>query len=136
VRFAALLSGKSSFGKLAALAAAPPLPGQLSATTTTFVRLRPGAFPDRLAARFPAFALAHYPSADGSKPLFASLYLNPLADLHLYPFNPDTNERDARVQTLLGGPHRLDRNRAELRETPDHFTIPGPPRELLELYLA
>lgn len=100
VRFAALLSGKSSFGKLAALAAAPPLPGQLSATTTTFVRLRPGAFPDRLAARFPAFALAHYPSADGSKPLFASLYLNPLADLHLYPFNPDTNERDARVQTL------------------------------------
>ncbi len=100
LRFVALLSGKTGYGSLAALDATRPVPGQLNATVETYVRLKPGVPADRLAARFPAFILAHYPSIDGSKPLFASLYMNPLAALHLHPFNPDTTESSGRVQTL------------------------------------
>jgi putative ABC transport system permease protein len=90
----ALLSGKTSWGKLAVADAAPPLPGELADQGWTFVRLQPGVHPDKLTARFPAFALAHYPDPDGPKPLFASMFMHPLAELHLHPKNPDTEPDD------------------------------------------
>ncbi len=99
-RFPALLSGKTTWGKLAIADATPPTPGELSLAGETFVRLGPGVNPEMLTARFPAFALAHYPDPDGPKPLFASLFMHSMADVHLHPFNPDTSEPDDRVLTL------------------------------------
>ncbi len=100
IRFVALMSGKTRYGRLAILDANPPAPGQLNVTVTTFIQLRAGTSPSRLAEQFPAFVRTHYASTDGSTPLFASLYLNPLAALHLHAFNPDTTESDGRIQTL------------------------------------
>ena len=40
------------------------------------------------------------PGLMGRRHYFASLYLNPLAELHLHAFNPDTTESDGRIQTL------------------------------------
>ena len=82
------------------LDAAPQVLTALNLTVATYVRLRPGVPPDALAARLRTFALAHYPSGDGAEPLFASLFLNSMATVHLHPFNPDTNEPKTRVQTL------------------------------------
>ena len=56
---------------------------------------------DSLTDRLHTFALAHYPSGDPGEALFQSLYLNSLATVHLYPFNPDTNEPNIRMQTLF-----------------------------------
>jgi putative ABC transport system permease protein len=95
-----LLSGNTAWGKLAALEHDPPKPGELVVTLRTFVRLRPGVSPDSLAARFPAFAMTHYPDTEGAKALYASMFLRPLAAEHLHPYNPDTNEPDDQVQKL------------------------------------
>jgi putative ABC transport system permease protein len=100
VPFTSLLSGKTAWGKLAIADATPPKPGQLSLAGETFVRLRPGANPIGLTARFPAFARAHYPDPDGPKALFDALFMHSLADVHLHPYNSDTNESDVRLQTL------------------------------------
>ena len=98
--FVALLSGSTNWGKLAIADATPPLPGELDLSRRTFVRLRPGVNPDKLVARFPAFARAHYPDPDGPKALFASMFMHSLADVHLHPYNPDTSEPDDQEQTL------------------------------------
>jgi putative ABC transport system permease protein len=98
--FPALLSGKTSYGKLAIADATPPTPGLLTLAGQTFVRLRPGTNPDTLTSRFPAFAAAHYPDPDGPTPLFASMFMHSLADVHLHPNNPDTNEPEDSLQTL------------------------------------
>jgi putative ABC transport system permease protein len=100
LKFAALLSGNTPYGKLVALDAAPPVMGELNLTLTTYARLRPGTDPARLADRIAAFGLARYPNADGTKPLFASLVLKSFADVHLHPYDGDTNEPDDRVQSL------------------------------------
>ncbi len=100
VRFSALLSGKTVWGKLAIADSTPPKPGQLSLAGETFARLRPGADPNELSARFPAFARAHYPDPDGPQALFDAMFMHSLANVHLYPYNPDTNETDVRSQTL------------------------------------
>jgi putative ABC transport system permease protein len=100
VPFSCLLSGKTAWGKLAIADATPPKPGQLSLAGETFVRLRAGANPIELTARFPAFARAHYPDPDGPKALFDALFMHSLADVHLHPYNSDTNEIDVRLQTL------------------------------------
>jgi putative ABC transport system permease protein len=97
--FTALVSGKTAWGKLAAEDAALPTPGELSLGGDTFVQLRPGANVNALAARLPAFALAHYPDPDSPVPLFASMFLHSLADVNLHPYNPDTGEPDE-AQTL------------------------------------
>ncbi len=99
-KFSALLSGKTAWGKLAIADATPPSPGKLSIAGETYVRLRPGTTPDTLKARFPAFVRGHYPDPDGPEPLFASLYMHSLADVHLRPYNPDTNELNDREQTV------------------------------------
>jgi putative ABC transport system permease protein len=99
-RFVALASGKTSYGKLAMFDAGPQVLTALSLTVSTYVRLRHGVSPDAIAGRLHAFSLAHYPSGDGSEPLFALLFLNSMATVHLHPFNPDTNEPNTRVQTL------------------------------------
>ncbi len=101
LKFVALASGKTGYGKLAALDAAPQVMTALNLTLATYVRLRPGVAPGDLAARLRAFAQAHYPSGDGSEPLFASLFLNSMATVHLHPYNPDTNEPNNSVQTLF-----------------------------------
>ena len=98
--FLGLMSSRTAWGKLAVLDASPPLPGVLSDTGRTYVRLRPGVNPDRLAARFHSFALAHYPDPDAPEPLFAAMFLHSLADVHLHPYNPDTGEPDNQEQTL------------------------------------
>ena len=100
LRFVALVSGKTDYGKLAALDATPPQTGELNISVLTFLRLRPGTAPDQLADRLPGFALAHYPNGDGTKPLFQSLYLNSFATVRLHPYDPDAAEPDDRVQTL------------------------------------
>jgi putative ABC transport system permease protein len=100
LKFVALASGTTGYGKLAALDAGPRLLTELNLTVATFVRLHSGVTPNSLADRLRTFALAHYPSGDGSEPLFTSLFLNSLAAVHLHPYNPDTNEPNNRVQTL------------------------------------
>ena len=70
IRFVALMSGKTRYGRLAILDANPLAPGQLNVTVTTFIRLRAGTSPSRLAEQFPAFVGTHYARADGSTPLF------------------------------------------------------------------
>jgi putative ABC transport system permease protein len=98
--FSALLSSKTAWGKLALADATPPVPGELNLMGETIVRLPPRTDPDKLAARFPAFVLAHYPDPDGPQTLFASLFMHSLADVHLHPYNPDTTEPDNLAQTL------------------------------------
>ena len=98
--FVALLSGKTAWSKLAIADATPPSSGELRLVGATFARLSPGVNPEKLTARFPAFALAHYPDPDGPKPLFASMFMHSLADVHLHPYNPDTSEPDDQEQTL------------------------------------
>ena len=66
----------------------------------TFVRLRSDIDPGALAARLRDFVPAHYPDPDGPTPLFQSLFLHSMADVHLHPFNPDTSEPDDREQAL------------------------------------
>jgi putative ABC transport system permease protein len=100
-KFRALLSGRTAWGPLAMTDATPTAPGQLTLAGETFVRLRPGANPAKMMARFPAFVQAHYPDPEGPDPLFASLYMHSLADVYLHPYNPDTVEPDNREQTLL-----------------------------------
>jgi putative ABC transport system permease protein len=99
-RFTVLLSGKTAWGKLALEDAAPTVPGVLTLYGETFVRLRPGVDPAALTSRLEAFVLAHYPDPDSPEPLFASLFLRSMADVHLHPFNPGTGEPDDRVQTV------------------------------------
>ena len=100
-KFDVLLSGVTPWSKLGVADATPPTPGELSLTGRTFVRLRTGTDPQKLAARLPAFALAHYPDPDQpGKPLFASMFMHSLADIHLHPYNPDTQEQDDQLQTL------------------------------------
>jgi putative ABC transport system permease protein len=99
-KFTAILSGKTAWGALALADATPPAPGELRLSGETLVRLAPGVAPDKLTTRLAAFPSAHYPDPDGPKPLFASLFLHSLADVHLHPYNPDTNEPDDQEQTL------------------------------------
>ena len=100
VKFVALASGKTSYGKLAVLDAAPQVMTSLNITVSTYLRLRSGVSPQALTPRLHRFGLAHYPSGDDDEALFASLYLNSMADIRLYPFDPDTNEPNPRIQTL------------------------------------
>ena len=100
VKFVALASGKTSYGKLATLDAAPQASTALSITVATYVRLRSGIASKALADRLRTFALAHYPNGDGSEPLFAAMFLKSLASVHLYPYNPDTNEPNTQIQTV------------------------------------
>jgi putative ABC transport system permease protein len=100
LKFVALASGKTGYGKLASLDTGPQVATSLNLTVATYVRLRPGVAVDALTARLRTFALAHYPDGDGSEPLFASLFFNSMATMHLRPYNPDTNEPNSRVQTL------------------------------------
>jgi putative ABC transport system permease protein len=97
--FKVVLSGAAPFGYLAAMDRQSPTQGELLTSVATFARLRGGITPETLAGRFPAFTRANYLNADGSKLLF-NLFLNPLADLHLHPFDPDTGESNDRVATL------------------------------------
>jgi putative ABC transport system permease protein len=99
-RFTVLLSGKTAWGALVLDDAAPSVPGVLTLFGKTYVRLRPGADPAVLTGRLHAFILTHYPDPDSPEPLFASLFLHSMADVHLHPFNPDTSEPDDRVQTI------------------------------------
>ncbi len=99
-KFVALLSGKTAWGLLAVGDATPPSPGELRLAGETLVRLRPGTNTDGLTARFPTFARAHYPDPDQPTPLFSSMFLHSLADVHLHPYDPDAGEPDDRVQTL------------------------------------
>ena len=98
--FSALLSGKTAWGLLAIGDANPPAPGELRLAGVTFVRLRSGFDPRMLAARLRDFVPAHYPDPDGPTPLFQSLFLHSMADVHLHPFNPDTSEPDDREQAV------------------------------------
>jgi len=98
--FSALLSGATRWGKLAIDDANPPAPGELRLAGVTFVRLRPGLDPHTLSARLRDFVPARYPDPDGPTPLFQSLFLHSMADVHLHPFNPDTMEPDDREQAV------------------------------------
>jgi len=96
-----LLSSTTAWSKLAFADATPAPRGELRLTGRTYVRLRPGTDPQKLSGRLPAFALAHYPDPDEpTKPLFASMFLHSLADVHLHPYNPDTHEPNDQEQTL------------------------------------
>ena len=86
IKFVALASGKTGYGKLAILDAAPQVLTALNITVSTYVRLHPGVSPTSLTDRLHKFALAHYPSGDEAEPLFASLFLNSLATVHMHPF--------------------------------------------------
>ncbi len=98
--FTALLSSKSEISELHGLDLQPREPkGGLRNSSVTFLRLKPGTAPGALAGRFPAFVLAHYPNVTGERPIF-TLFLKPIADLHLYPANPDTRETNDAADTL------------------------------------
>ena len=98
--FTALLSGQSSYSSLAAEDREGPLPpGELHNSVQTFIRLKPGTAPARLAPGFPAFVDAHYRNLEGRGPLFV-LFLKPIADLHLHPHDPDTAEPDDQAESL------------------------------------
>jgi putative ABC transport system permease protein len=98
--FRVLLSSKTSYSQLAIADANPPAPGELSLIGRTIVRLRPDTNVAEMTARLPAFSRTHYPDPDGPKALYASLYPRSMADVHLHPHNPDTNEPDDDEQTL------------------------------------
>ena len=99
--FAALLSGKSDYSEIHWLDLQAREPkGELRNSSATFVRLKPGTAPSALAGRFPAFVFGHYPNMTGERPIFA-LFLKPIADLHLYPANPDTRESNDTADTLF-----------------------------------
>jgi putative ABC transport system permease protein len=98
--FSALLSGTTSYSFLAQddrRSAWPP--GEFWNEDLTYFRLKPGVAPQGLAARFPGFVFAHYPKPDGLSPIF-TLFLKPLADVHLHPNDPDTSETDEQAKTL------------------------------------
>lgn len=96
-----LLSAATPWSNLAIADATPAPRGELRLTGRTYVRLRAGVDPQKLAARLSTFALAHYPDPDEpTKPLFASMFMHSLANVHLHPYNPDTREPDDREQTL------------------------------------
>jgi putative ABC transport system permease protein len=99
-KFVLLISGKTAWGPLAIADANPPAPGELTLAGETFVRLRPGVNPHLLGDRLAAFVVKHYPDPDGPRPLFASLFLHPMSDVHLHPYNPDSSETDSREQML------------------------------------
>jgi putative ABC transport system permease protein len=99
-RITIVLSGKTAWCNVALDDAAQSVPGILTLFGDTYVRLRPGVDPTSLTSRLHAFVLAHYPDPDSPEPLFASLFLHSMADVHLHPFNPDTGEPDDRVQTI------------------------------------
>ena len=99
--FSALLSGATAWGLLAIGDANPPAPGELRLAGVTFVRLRSDVDPGTLSARLRDFVPAHYPDPDGPTPLFQSLFLHSMADVHLHPFNPDTREPDDRQQAAV-----------------------------------
>jgi putative ABC transport system permease protein len=94
--FSALLSGKTSYS---AIATGPQQKGAFLTAGQTFLRLKPGASPETLDARLPAFVMANYPGVQGAPPGF-DLFLKPLADVHLAPNNPGTSEINDRAQTL------------------------------------
>jgi len=99
-RFTALLSGKSPYSALAKEEAQPREPkGELRNSVVTYLRLKPGATPAEMAARLPGFVLANYPKLEKPAPIF-TLFLKPLADVHLHPNDPDTNETDDEADTL------------------------------------
>jgi putative ABC transport system permease protein len=98
--FSALLSGATPWGKLAIGDANPPARGELRLAGVTYVRLRPDVDPRVLAVRLRDFVPTHYPDPDGPTPLFQSLFLHSMADVHLHPFNPDTMEPDDREQAV------------------------------------
>jgi putative ABC transport system permease protein len=98
--FSALLSGTTSWGLLAIGDASPPARGELRLAGATFVRLRSQIDPRALAPRLQDFVPKHYPDPDGPTPLFQSLFLHSMADVHLHPFNPDTSEPDDRERAL------------------------------------
>ena len=98
--FSALLSGTTAWGLLAVGDANPPTPGELRLAGVTYVRLRSDVNPRTLAARLRDFVPVHYPDPDGPTPLFQSLFLHSMADVHLHPFNPDTREPDDREQAV------------------------------------
>ena len=99
-RFSALLSGATAWGLLAIGDANPPARGELRLAGVTFIRLPSDVDPGALAARLRDFVPAHYPDPDGPTPLFQSLFLHSMADVHLHPFNPDTSEPDDREQAV------------------------------------
>ena len=76
VKFVALASGKTDYGKLAMLDAAPQV---IDRAEHHGVDLSCGCArrvaPNALAPRLHGFALAHYPSREDGEALFASLYL-------------------------------------------------------------
>jgi len=100
VPFAALVSSKAPYTALGRQDAQPREPkGELRNSPATFIRLKPGTAPDALDSRLPDFVLKHYPDVTGEKPLF-TLHLKPIADLHLYPANPDTRDANDAADTL------------------------------------
>ena len=100
VPFTALLSSSSSGSNLAMADKLGPAPrGSLWNQSELYLRLKPGVAPAALALRLPGFALAHYPTVDGTQPLF-TMFLKPLTDLHLHPNNPDTQEIDEQADAL------------------------------------
>lgn len=96
VGFSALLSSKTAFS---AIATGPQQKGVFLSIGQTFLRLKPGTDAATLAARLPAFASANYPDDQGARPDF-DLFLKPLADLHLNPYNPGTREINDEARTL------------------------------------
>ena len=99
--FTVLVSGTTGWGLLAAEDAQKAAPGVLSLGGDLYLRLLPGTATQQMTARFPAFAHAHYPDPDSPQPLFSSMFLHSLADVHLNPYNPDTSEPNHGQQTLF-----------------------------------
>ena len=98
--FTALLSSSTSASDLAKADKLGPAPrGSLWNQDELYLRLKPGVTPAALAQRLPGFALAHYPTVDGTQPLF-TMFLKPLEELHLHPNNPDTQEIDEQADAL------------------------------------
>ena len=102
VKFTALASGKTGYGKLATLDAAPQvLDGAEHHGFNVCAACVPALRRTSLTGRLHTFALAHYPKRRcGASRCSQAMYLNSLATVHMHPFNPDTNEPDTRVQTL------------------------------------
>jgi len=94
-RLKMLLSGKSNFSRMAALDRMPHSPpGELNSDVDTYVRLRSGTDPTALRTRLDQLVAQNYPQERAGEPADMRLWLRPLTDLHLWPYNPEQAERN------------------------------------------
>ncbi len=73
--------------------------GMWSGSSQTFIKLAPGVTPGQILRQAPAFVQKHFTLSEGNK---ATLFLQPLSDLHFNGNYHDSYSRQASLPTLYG----------------------------------